>query len=100
MTSYKDIIAQIEALKQQAEDIRQVELSSAIAEIKDKMAEFGITIEDLEGKKSLKPRKGQVVAAKYRDSETGAEWTGRGREPRWMAEAIANGKNREDFLIR
>ena len=38
-------------------------------------------------------------APKYREPETGATWTGRGMQPRWMREAIQAGKTPDDFLI-
>lgn len=37
---------------------------------------------------------GSTVAPKYRDPETGATWSGRGRSPQWLRD-----KNKEDFLI-
>lgn len=27
-------------------------------------------------------------------------WTGRGRQPKWMAEALADGKKPDDFFIQ
>jgi len=40
------------------------------------------------------------VAAKYRNPEKPVEtWSGRGREPRWLAEKIAAGRSREEFAI-
>jgi DNA-binding protein H-NS len=45
-------------------------------------------------------RKLGKVAPKYRNPENGSEtWTGRGKQPRWMAERVAQGKTPEDFLI-
>jgi DNA-binding protein H-NS len=38
------------------------------------------------------------VAAKYR-SPTGDEWSGRGRMPKWLQAAEADGKGRDEFLI-
>lgn len=38
------------------------------------------------------------VAAKYR-SLTGDEWSGRGRMPKWLQAAEADGQNRDEFLI-
>src|SRR4051794_3198330 len=32
--------------------------------------------------------KGTKLAPKYRDSETGQTWAGRGRRPRWIREAL------------
>jgi len=39
------------------------------------------------------------VAPLYRDPESGATWTGRGKTPGWMQRKIAAGKIRDDFLI-
>lgn len=50
-------------------------------------------------KKSGKFDKRSVVAPKYRDAATGATWTGRGKQPRWLAAAIKGGKKLSDFAI-
>jgi DNA-binding protein H-NS len=43
---------------------------------------------------------GQKLPPKYRDPENSSNvWAGRGAIPRWMAEKIKAGANREDFLI-
>ena len=76
----------------------------------------GYTIEELFGtgapKATRAPRaakapaksasKGVKVAPKYRDPANAANtWTGRGKQPRWMAELTAKGgKKPEDFLIK
>jgi DNA-binding protein H-NS len=61
--------------------------------------EAGFDINELFGR----GRKGKgSVTAKYRDPNNPANtWTGRGRMPRWMAQATKGGKaNRDDFLIK
>ncbi len=51
-------------------------------------------------KKTKVPKdKRSVVAPKYRDSATGATWTGRGKQPKWLAAALASGKKIDDFKI-
>lgn len=50
-------------------------------------------------RKSGKLDKRSVVAPKYRDAATGATWTGRGKQPRWLTAAIKGGKKLSDFLI-
>ncbi|WP_414614043.1 H-NS histone family protein, partial [Stenotrophomonas muris] len=47
-------------------------------------------------------RKLGKVAPKYRNPANPKEtWTGRGKQPRWMAELTAKGnKKPEDFLIK
>jgi DNA-binding protein H-NS len=97
MPKYQDLLQQIETLKKQAEDVRKEELRTVIAEIKEKMAAFGITVEDLGGKGGRKST--GTVKAKYRDPASGATWTGRGRAPKWVTEAESRGVKRETFLI-
>lgn len=46
-------------------------------------------------------RKLGKVAPKYRNPGNKAEtWTGRGKQPRWLAAEVAKGKKVEDFLIK
>ncbi|MCC4597086.1 H-NS histone family protein [Xanthomonas campestris pv. phormiicola] len=53
------------------------------------------------GKPGPKPgRKLGKVPPKYRNPANAAEtWTGRGKQPRWLADLVAKGKKVEDFLI-
>jgi DNA-binding protein H-NS len=44
------------------------------------------------------PKKGSKVAPKYQGPH-GEKWSGRGKNPRWLAAAISEGKRPEDFLI-
>ena len=122
MASYKELKSQAEDLMRQAEAARKAETGAAIAEIKAKMAAYGITLADLGGKgratkgrrkpkavkpaktakgakaKGTKPRK--PVAAKYRDSASGETWSGRGRAPKWLAALEAAGRTRDEFAIQ
>ena len=101
MASYKEILNQIETLKQQAEEARKQELASAIAEIKRIMSQFGISPADLglSGRAGKSKGKGGSVAAKYRDPVSGKTWSGRGRRPAWVVAAEAEGKNLDAFKI-
>lgn len=74
----------------------------------------GYTLEELFGTGSgrsastTKPRKSATkgrklgkVPPKYRNPAKPSEtWTGRGKQPRWMAELTKKGKKPEDFLIK
>jgi len=42
--------------------------------------------------------KGRKVPPKYR-SRSGETWAGRGAKPRWLVDAIKEGKKLDDFLI-
>jgi DNA-binding protein H-NS len=46
-----------------------------------------------------KKKRRSKLAPKYRDPVSGATWAGRGRQPRWILEAIQAGKRPDDFLI-
>lgn len=71
----------------------------------------GYTIEELFGTaaagstRAAKPARaarktGAKVPPKYRNTANPEQtWTGRGKQPRWMAEEVAKGKKPEDFLI-
>ena len=96
MATYLELKAQAEALAQQAEEARIAELESIIATIREQIAEYDITPEQLFGRRRA-PASGTraPIAPKYRDPKTGATWSGRGKAPHW----IANAKNRDRFLI-
>ena len=96
--TYKELQVEIERLQQEAQAVRKTELAGAIAEIKAKMAEFGITAKDL-GNTSHATRRGMPVPPKYLNAATGETWSGRGKHPRWLASELANGRRLEDFAI-
>ncbi len=105
MASYSDLINQAQALMAQAEQVRKQELANVIADIKAKMKEYGITLEDLGGAATRKSSGAKPAAskskapAKYR-GPNGELWSGGpGRKPEWVKAALAAGKNIEDFRI-
>ena len=97
MASYKQLTAQLEKLHKEVAAAREKEIEQAIAEIKEKIAEYDITAEEL-GFSSRAAGLGQrkkPMPARYMDPKTGQRWSGRGRAPGWLA-----GKNRDRFLIK
>lgn len=42
---------------------------------------------------------GRKVGVKYRDPSTGSTWSGRGLKPRWMVQALEDGRTQDEFLI-
>ena len=116
MSNLIEIQSQIEKLQKQANDIKTKEFDKTVQEIISKMKAFGITSKDLQSasvrsgksrtdgkprRTSGKSKKGRVatVAAKYR-GPNGEVWSGRGLTPRWLAGLVAQGKNKEDFVIK
>lgn len=95
MQTYKELVAQREALELQIAKARTLELSEAVAQVRNLISEYGLAQEDVFPSKSGKT--GKVtgrVPVKYRDPVTGATWTGRGRAPLWIAD-----KDRTQFAI-
>lgn len=80
---------------------KKVEEREALrAEIASMAATRGFSIQDLVGGKRAGGKLGKV-APKYRNPENPSEtWTGRGRQPRWLAAMVKKGAKVEKFLIR
>lgn len=104
--TYANIAKQIETLQKQANDLRKKELAEVIAGIKEAMAVYGLTAEDIGlGRKKRGPKPGAAKkagrkgasSAKYSDG-AGNTWGGRGPRPLWLREALDAGKALEDFL--
>ena len=105
---------QIAEMEKQATELQKKNRPAVLAELREQMAAYGITAEELSrpAAKAAKPRqplakaaspaKGKKAAvpspAKYREPQ-GQTWTGRGTAPKWLNELLVDGKTREDFLI-
>jgi DNA-binding protein H-NS len=116
--TYEAIQKQLAKLQAQAakmESAQGAAKKKSVAKVVALMKKLGISIEDLKGAEPVKPAKAgrkpstkktpragnrSKVAAKYRHPETGATWTGRGLPPKWLADEIAAGKSKEQFLIQ
>ncbi|WP_354677862.1 H-NS histone family protein [Cupriavidus plantarum] len=99
MPTYKELLAQRTELEQQIAAAREQEVGTAIARIQELMTQYGLSPEDIivkrRGRKpGSKSAKKAAPVALYRDPKTGKTWSGRGREPGWIA-----GKKRDRFLI-
>ena len=97
MSSYKDLLAQREKLEKQIEEAKASEYAAVLNDVKQKISDYGFSLAErgLKGAKAAKAGRARAgVAAKYRDPESGATWSGRGKPPRWIA-----GKNRDQFAI-
>lgn len=83
----------------------EIEKAALIAEFRERAAALGLALESLFAPSGV-PEPSCVrdgisrgkVAAKYR-SPYGDEWTGRGRKPRWLERLIADGREKDEFLI-
>lgn len=95
------LLEQRNELDQQIEEARSNAKSAAIVEVKKLVALFELTPQDIglgkrDGALAPSGRGGPrgPVAPRFRDPESGATWSGRGKAPRWIA-----GKDRAEFVI-
>lgn len=106
--TYAEIQKEIESLQKTAETLRQKEVAGVIERIKAAIATYELSAQDLgfgaraaapaaPGAKAKRGRKAVARgAAKYRNVD-GRTWSGRGRRPAWINDALAAGKSLDDF---
>ena len=71
---------------------------AALAELEEVARAKGFTLAELTGLSVV--RKRAPATAKYANPANKTDtWSGRGRKPRWFAEALAKGKRPEDLLV-
>ncbi len=103
MPTLQELIAQKDALDQQIQALQRSQRSDAIAQVRELMNRYGLTVADLGGGSAARAGRpaagGSKVAAKYRDPVSGKTWSGRGLKPKWLSAALAQGKALEDFAI-
>ncbi len=95
MASYKELLQKQKELAVQIEEARKREIADAVHKVRELVAEYGLTAQDVfPSRRSGKTAFAGKVAPKYRDPATGVTWTGRGKPPRWI-----EGKDRSAFAI-
>ncbi|MEK8051395.1 H-NS histone family protein [Ideonella sp. DXS22W] len=106
------IQSQIDKLQKEAQALRAKEISGVVARIKEAIAHYGLTPQELFGETASKKPRGKVAKAsgkavakkpatppKYRD-DAGNTWTGHGKRPNWFKAALAAGKTAADLEIK
>lgn len=99
MTTLQELIQQRDALNVQIAEMQQALRAEALAEIRATMREFQIRIEDLGSAGKSDRRTKMKSAPKYRNPETGKTWSGRGKRPQWIHDALADGQSLDKYLI-
>ena len=93
--SYAETMGRLAALEEQARELKERETRLVIEQIKTWIQVYGLCASDLGFARS--PREQN---AKYRKSANEV-WSGaRGRRPKWVSEAIANGEDMEAYRIK
>jgi DNA-binding protein H-NS len=112
MSTLAQIRKQIEELQQKATEIQVREKEGVLAEIRQKIVDYGITPQDLGLVPAKAPRKPRSPSAKPRKAAKaksepkfrgpdGQTWSGgRGRKPGWVMEIISSGGDIEKYRVR
>jgi DNA-binding protein H-NS len=96
---------QLNDLIQRAERRKEEIAVESVQKIRDRilkiLADEGVTFEQVFGGKRARGKtKGSKVKPKYRNpADPSQTWAGRGKRPRWFADALAAGKKEKDLLI-
>ena len=93
-----DELDEMQLLIQSTREIRHIEArNSALEAAKEAASKHGFNLDELIGGKKGKKK---TVPPKYRNPENpGETWTGRGRRPKWVEAALANGKSLKSLEI-
>jgi DNA-binding protein H-NS len=102
--TYAQLESEIAALQKRAEATHSKEKAEVVGRIKEAIAVYGLTAQDLglargakaavAAKKPSRVRKN--MDAKYRD-DAGNTWGGRGPRPKWLRDALGAGKVLQHF---
>ena len=78
------------------EALRRSKYKEVIAQIKELAASIGVTVEIHEASKATLAK----IPAKFRNPDNHSQtWTGRGIAPKWLKALIAQGRDKNEFLI-
>jgi DNA-binding protein H-NS len=79
----------------------KLELEKRLAQLNpiERMGETGISSADPRTDRAPRRKYPKVLPKYCNPSEPGETWSGRGKQPRWLAAALQSGQKLEDFLI-
>jgi DNA-binding protein H-NS len=93
---YSEVIEAVQAKRR----TKEAEVKEAfMAEMRERAMQMGLSFDALFGVRRTRAGAGQPLVPKYRGPH-GETWSGRGRQPRWLAELEASGHQREEFRIK
>lgn len=94
MATYKELLARKHDLDAEIEQARKAEAEVALSTIRETIAAFGFTPDEVFGARRKSRGAGNSAAPRFRHPETGETWGGRGPRPRWL-----KGKDPEQFRV-
>lgn len=80
-------------IQKQIQTEKKLHLNNIIAD----MITYKISVQDIQVAFEKKQR---VSKVRYINPETGATWSGIGKRPKWVVEALEEGKTIQDFAVK
>ena len=101
MASLQELLDQQAAVTRQIAAMQKESRAAVISEIRELMAQHGLTSADIASPPRPKGAEGPraKVAPKFLNPETQQTWSGRGLKPKWLAAKLAGGAALSDFAI-
>jgi len=104
MPSLQQLLEQKAELEKVIAETQRAERLQAVAKVRALMAEHGLSIADLSTRAPAAPRAAKEPRArkapiKFRNTATGDVWSGRGAQPKWLREQLAQGRKLTDFTV-
>ncbi|MEX0348748.1 MAG: H-NS family nucleoid-associated regulatory protein [Paracoccaceae bacterium] len=97
--SRKDLLKLQSDVEKAIKNAEQKERKSALIAAEKAAAEFGFSLSELQSE-ARKSTKGTKAVAKYRNPANPEQtWTGRGRKPQWIHDALTSGADISDLEI-
>lgn len=101
--SIHQLFAARDKLNQLIKERRDIVLRASFESFKSVAEQYDLSLEDalaIVTQPTSKQQARSKVAIKYRNPENNNEtWTGRGKEPKWLAAKLASGQSLDNFLI-
>ncbi|HTQ80685.1 MAG TPA: H-NS histone family protein [Thermoanaerobaculia bacterium] len=97
--SFEELQALGQEIETELASRREAEKERVRKQMQELAESIGMTVEEILGKEGAKGRAGKGEA-KYRHPENPEwVWSGRGKRPTWLNEALSAGKSLEDFAV-
>ena len=83
MSELNHLIGQAEELRARIEELKAEEKGAVIVQMKEAIETYNVSPEELFDKRRKSATAGTKVAPKWKDPNSNATWSGRGRSPLW-----------------
>lgn len=99
--SYRELVDLSETISHAITARKQAEKTHIKKQVKALIEGAGFDVDEIVGSAKTKSLKGRKVAPKYRNPKNPEEtWSGRGRQPKWLAAELDRGRPLSAFLIK